>query len=151
MGNFNDPKFRNIADRDFMRAFTWLSENKDQFESFVEPACFSMDVRDPKFAYAIEGCIGIPQMKTFIFEHEKDYQQFNEYFDRKPFGPKYTPTSWYRPKEGASNPLPRPDRSTEEIRVAGFDGYASDLVQAPPAVMWFLKRQCDFHRIVSAI
>jgi structural maintenance of chromosomes protein 5 len=149
MTDFNNPKTRNIADTNFMKALSWLYENKHNFRSFVEPACFSMDVVDPKFAYAIEGCISIMQMKTFIFEYEEDYKKFNEYFDGKPFGERYTPFSWYRPKEGPSNLLPRPDKSTEEIRAAGFNGYASDLVRAPPAVMWFLKRQCDFHRIVS--
>jgi structural maintenance of chromosomes protein 5 len=149
MTDFNNPRTRNIAETNFMKALNWLVENKANFKSFVEPACFSMDVVDPKFSYAIEGCITVMQMKTFIFEHEEDYKKFNEYFDGKPFGERYTPFSWYRPKESASNPLPRPERSIEEIRAAGFNGYALDLVRAPPAVVWFLKRQCDFHRIVS--
>lgn len=153
MGSTNDPKFRHIADVNFMQAYHWLGENKQQFKSVVEPACFSMNVVDPKYSYAIEGCITIAQMKTFIFEHEEDYQKFNKYFDSNPFGttPPYRPNSWYRPQESRANPLPQSDRTGEEIKAAGFDGFAVDLVRAPPLVMWYLVRQLDFHRIVCTL
>lgn len=153
MSNNNDPKFRNISDNLFMRTYNWLGENRGQFKSIVEPACFSMDVVDPKYSYAIEGIITVPQMKTFIFENEEDYEKFNKIFDSNPLGlPKdsrYRPQAWYRPQPTAAHPLPQPERTIEEVKAAGFDGYAVDFVRAPDAVMWYLTRQLEFHRIVS--
>ncbi|KIM26760.1 hypothetical protein M408DRAFT_330371 [Serendipita vermifera MAFF 305830] len=154
MSNNNDPKFRNIADPLFMRAYHWLGENKHQFKSIVEPACFSMDVIDPKYSYAIEGIISVAQMKTFIFEHKEDYEKFNKIFDTNPLGlqsREWRPTAWYRPEATQEHPLPPPERTDEEIKEAGFDGYAIDFVRAPPAVVWFLTRQLEFHRIAISI
>ena len=44
MPDFNNPRTRNIADTNFMKALNWLFESKANFTSVVEPACFSMDV-----------------------------------------------------------------------------------------------------------
>jgi hypothetical protein len=142
----NDPKLRGIADEGFMRAFEWLNENRQRFRSVIEPACFSVDVIDPIYSHAVESCISVSAMKTFLFDNNEDYTKFNEHMDTKPFGD-YRPHTWFRPKAEVEPP----ERSLDEIRAAGFDGYAIDFVQAPDFVKWFLKRQLDMHRVVGHI
>ena len=36
------------------------------------------------------------------------------------------------------------------MREIGFDGYAIDFVDCPPAMRSYLTRDCQFHRTVSA-
>lgn len=138
-----DPRLRAIADEGFMKAFRWLMDNREHFKKVVEPACFSVQVVDPRFSHAIESCISVAHMKTFIFEHKEDYDNFNKYADTRPFGD-FRPTSWFRPV-GQVEP---PEQSLEDLRAAGFDGFAIDFVEAPELVKWFLKRQLDMHRVV---
>lgn len=150
MEHSTDPKLRGISDENFMRAFKWFSENRDQFSEYVEPACFSVSIKNPRYSHAVENCISVAQMKTFVLKTKDDYDRFNDYMDRRPFGD-YRPTVWYRPQPGdeRAEPLEEPPRSREELRGAGFDGYAIDFVEAPPLMQFFLKKNLDMHRIVG--
>lgn len=43
----------------------WLRKNQHQFEKeIIEPPCLCLDVKDRRFADAVEACFGFNQMKV---------------------------------------------------------------------------------------
>ncbi|CCA70235.1 hypothetical protein PIIN_04174 [Serendipita indica DSM 11827] len=138
---------RAFQDANFYRAYRYLLDHKNDFETVIEPACFSLHVKDARYSSAIEALVPMTAMKTFVFANRRDYETFSNALDN--MFEKHRPTVWFRPVN--EDALPKNDQDPEEMKRVGFDAYAIDLVEGPPEVLWFLKRQLDLHRIGVAL
>ena len=107
--------------------------------------------------------------QTFVAQCDEDYRLLNQLVSdtTEALGKTVRITTWFRPADGNIAP---PPMTPEEVRCArlfyyiqcaahiplakmreiGFDGYAIDFVDCPPAMRSYLTRDCQFHRTVSA-
>ncbi|KAI0290728.1 P-loop containing nucleoside triphosphate hydrolase protein [Russula brevipes] len=146
-------KLQNLSqhDPDCVAVINWLRANKHRFRmEIIEPAVISLTVPNKDYVHAVEACFSITQLKTFVAQCDDDYKQLNRLVSdtQEALGRKARITTWFRPGEANSV---SPPMSQEEMRELGFDGYAIDFVDCPPAMRGFLIRECQLHRTAIAL
>ncbi|KAG8897958.1 Structural maintenance of chromosomes protein 5, partial [Tulasnella sp. 403] len=141
------------VDADCAATIEWLRkpENRHRFKMEVtEPAIVSLDVPDLRYVDQVEACISFQQAKTFVCACEEDYKLLGRLVNDtdEALGRRGRITVWFRPKDESR--LNGPSLSEEQLREFGFDGYATDFVNAPEGLMWYLKKELNMHRTAVA-
>ncbi|KAG8991499.1 Structural maintenance of chromosomes protein 5, partial [Tulasnella sp. 427] len=171
LSNVANQRLNKLRDQDpdCAAVVEWLRmpENKARFSGEIaEPAYISLDIPDARYRDHIDSLINRTQVKvnrpyspfvdprakrntlpkTFVCGSSEDYKLLNKLVNDtdEALGRKARITTWFRPR--VDEQLAPPPMSTEQMRSLGFDGYAIDFVTAPPALMWFLKKDVNLHR-----
>ncbi|EJD01702.1 P-loop containing nucleoside triphosphate hydrolase protein [Fomitiporia mediterranea MF3/22] len=143
--------FRNW-DRAAGDVVAWLRQNKHQFKKeVIEPAALSVDVKDGRYASAVESAFSAMQLKTFVFLCDEDHRKFNRLIidTNEGMGRRCKVATWYRP-ERQETVVP-PPMSREELKQQGFDAYGLDLVTYPEGMRWFLLDEIKLHRFAIGL
>ncbi|KPV76806.1 uncharacterized protein RHOBADRAFT_51796 [Rhodotorula graminis WP1] len=146
-------------DPDTWKAVQWLRANKAEFRGRVyEPARLSMSMKkqfgnvklDARYADLVEGPIPLSAINTILFEFREDYDRMMKILTDEP--------NRRQPKSGISfngaevTGIPSVDEmerplSADDLAKFGFDCYAIDLLEGPPAVLSYLAHNFQLHRI----
>ncbi|TVY55733.1 Structural maintenance of chromosomes protein 5 [Lachnellula cervina] len=122
------------ASEETAAAWQWVQENRDKFEEEVYgPPLISCSIKEPKYADAIESIFSKGDFLTITAQTEADFQILNE----KLYGEKKYAVFPIKRSDG-SGLNEHPILTAEELRRLGFDGWASDFVDGPPAVLSML-------------
>ncbi|KAF5321440.1 hypothetical protein D9619_000084 [Psilocybe cf. subviscida] len=129
-------------------AMLWLRSNRNLFrmEAFEAPF-MRLNVKDPKFADAVEACFSTNQLKTFVCQCQEDYGALNHCVNdaTKALGKPARTNTWFRPP-GKLAPKPM---TPEQMYSLGFDAYAIDAVDFPVGMSLYLTQEAGLHRIAS--
>ena len=122
------------ASQETAAAWEWVQENRDKFEKEVYgPPLISCSIKDPRYTDAIESLFNKNDFLTITAQTVADFQTLQDHL--------------YGIKGYAVFPIKRSDGSglndtpilpAEELRRLGFDGWALDFVDGPPAVLSML-------------
>lgn len=156
LGKLDDVSHRKLQslgkyDPDCANVINWLRQNKHRFRmEIIEPAAVSVTVPNKSYVNAVEACFNASQLRTFVAQCDEDYRLLNQLVSDTPeaLGKTVRITTWFRPADGNIAP---PPMTQEEMRDIGFDGYAIDFVDCPPAMRSYLTRDCQFHRTPIAL
>ncbi|KAJ2743186.1 Structural maintenance of chromosomes protein 5, partial [Coemansia sp. BCRC 34301] len=130
---------------DSVRALEWLEQNRGLFAQHVfGPVCLEASVRDPRLAAGVESVVSRASLRTFVAQCDADYHVFTRNVNDA-LGLRVSVAS-VEGARGAEPPHPR-----AEIVGAGFAGYAEDLVDAPRAVVAFLRSRDSIHAVPVAL
>ncbi|KAI9442797.1 P-loop containing nucleoside triphosphate hydrolase protein [Lactarius psammicola] len=133
-------------DPDCAAVIQWLRKNTHRFRmEIIEPAAVSLTVPNKNYVNAVEACLNNIQLKTFVAQCDDDYMLLNQLVSdtTEALGKTVRITTWFRPEEESSR---HPPMTQDEMREIGFDGYAIDFVDCPPAMRAYLMRECQLHR-----
>nr|CAG8492269.1 10947_t:CDS:10 [Entrophospora candida] len=125
----NDLKLRRAerirSDRATTEAIEWLKNNRSSFKKHVYfPICMEIDVKDTRYADAIENAIGY-NLSTFVCEDDEDYRTMtNELCDKRGL-------------------------RVNIMNLLGFDGFLIDQIKAPPSMLNALCQLSRLHSIVN--
>nr|CAG8448169.1 12012_t:CDS:10 [Entrophospora candida] len=146
----NDLKLRRAerirSDRATTEAIEWLKNNRSSFKKHVYfPICMEIDVKDTRYADAIENAIGY-NLSTFVCEDDEDYRTMtNELCDKRGLRVNIVCFSHTNVNDFQS-PL-----SGEEMNLLGFDGFLIDQIKAPPSMLNALCQLSRLHSIPVAL
>ncbi|CAH1757333.1 4927_t:CDS:10 [Entrophospora sp. SA101] len=146
----NDLKLRRAerirSDRATTEAIEWLKNNRSSFKKHVYfPICMEIDVKDTRYADAIENAIGY-NLSTFVCEDNEDYRTMtNELCDKRGLRVNIVCFSHTNVNDFQS-PL-----SGEEMNLLGFDGFLIDQIKAPPSMLNALCQLSRLHSIPVAL
>ncbi|KAH7032081.1 hypothetical protein BKA57DRAFT_497617 [Linnemannia elongata] len=149
MDELEDVKNRKLqalrnVDNDVYEAVIWLRQNRHLFKNHVfDPICLEINVKNKKFADAIESNIR-NFLRTFVCQTREDYDTFTaEYLDRMK-----KRVNVMAPDERSLNmDQYQPPMSHAELRDWGFHSYILDAVEAPPTVLAVLCSKANIHQI----
>ncbi|KAF5321543.1 hypothetical protein D9619_000206 [Psilocybe cf. subviscida] len=130
-------------------AILWLRANRNLFRMEVfETPFMRLNVKDPKFADAVETCISTNQLKTFVCQCQEDMDTLNHYINdtTKALGKTARINTWFRPP-GKLAPQPM---TPEQMYNLGFDAYAIDTVDFPVGMTLYLTQEVGLHRVPIA-
>ncbi|KAJ8708813.1 hypothetical protein PYW08_010195 [Mythimna loreyi] len=126
---------------DCYKAVMWLRENRDMFKHPVhEPMMLEIRFTDPKFARYLESTVAGRDLVAFTFEDTKDMNLF---------------LSKVRNEQGLrrvnaicsqGNTPPR-SQNIQQLSYLGFYTYLVDTISAPDAIVNYLCKQYNIHRI----
>nr|WJN25111.1 structural maintenance of chromosome protein [Pseudozyma pruni] len=130
------------ADQGVYKATMWLRENQHRFRKPVhEPILLEISLKDQRYAAAVESCIPFGTLKTFVCQTRDDYDLFaREVNDKMGFHVSAGEV------EGFSLESFQPDVPREQLAALGFEDYALNLIDAPPAVLIHLCRAAHLNR-----
>ncbi|KAJ3847412.1 hypothetical protein EV368DRAFT_51228 [Lentinula lateritia] len=137
--------------QDTADAVVWLRSNKHRFkQDIIEPAILTLTVPSIRYAPAVESVMSGDRFKTFVAQCREDYDLLNELVnDQGALGRKAWISTWFRDPD--TTQLVEPPMTPEELQALHFDGYLSDFVSCPPAMLWFLKNDISLHRIAVTL
>jgi structural maintenance of chromosomes protein 5 len=115
-------------------AWEWIQANRDQFEKEVYgPPLISCSVKDPRYTDAIESLFKRNDYLTITAQTSADFQKLSDHL----LGTMKLAAFGIRNSDG-SGLNETPLLSAEEMRRLGFDGWALDFMDGPPAVLSML-------------
>ncbi|TVY35657.1 Structural maintenance of chromosomes protein [Lachnellula subtilissima] len=131
------------ASKETAAAWQWVQENRDKFEKEVYgPPLISCSIKDPKYTDAVESMLSKGDYLSITAQTVADFQTLNEYL--------------YGQMGYAQFPIKRSDGlnentslSAEELQRLGFDGWALDFVDGPPAVLSMLSQKLNKAAIMA--
>ncbi|CAG9792336.1 unnamed protein product [Diatraea saccharalis] len=127
---------------DCYKAVMWFRENKDMFQEPVyEPMMLEINFTDPKFARYLESTIAARDLVAFTFESSRDMNVFMQKV-RVETGLKRVNAICSPP--GRNNP---PRNDIQQLSYLGFYAYLIDTISAPDAIVRYLCKQYNIHRI----
>ncbi|XP_042231794.1 structural maintenance of chromosomes protein 5-like [Homarus americanus] len=135
----------NKRNPDAYLAAQWLEKNQGRFAAPVHlPMCTLLNVKDPKFAKYVENRVSGNDLVSFVCENKDDMNLFKELMDKQSIRVNIvystaTDLTQFKPQV----PL-------ENLRQFGFQWYMLDCIDAPPAILSYLCRNYDVHRIPIA-
>ncbi|KAJ3780522.1 hypothetical protein GGU10DRAFT_391209 [Lentinula aff. detonsa] len=137
--------------QDTADAVVWLRSNKHRFrKEIIEPAVLTLNVPNGRYAPAVESIMNGDRFKTFVAQCRDDYDLLNELInDQGALGRKAWISTWFR--DINTTPITEPPMTQDELQALHFDGYLSDFVSCPPAMLWFLKNEVSLHRIAVTL
>ncbi|KAI9296882.1 P-loop containing nucleoside triphosphate hydrolase protein [Neoconidiobolus thromboides FSU 785] len=126
--------------QDAVRAMDWLKHNRTLFKYNVfDPISLEIEVKDKRYAQAVENCINANALKTFVCQSAEDYKLCSsEMIDKNKF--RVNIICIDQTIEDFKHPFP-----VEKIREFGFEDYALNLVEGPKPVLAALCKMCNFH------
>ncbi|KAJ2582055.1 Structural maintenance of chromosomes protein 5, partial [Coemansia sp. RSA 1836] len=131
---------------DSVRALEWLETNRALFAQHVfAPACLEMAVRDARYAAAVEAVVSRASLRTFVAQSDADYHVFTREVNDG-LGLRVSVAS----SEGLAESRAAPE-SREALAALGFGGCAADFVDAPRAVLAFLRARDHIHAVPVAL
>ncbi|GJN87793.1 hypothetical protein Rhopal_000748-T1 [Rhodotorula paludigena] len=143
-------------------AVQWLRQNTQRFKGKVfEPARLhlgikrevnghKLDAKDTNLIDLIEGPIPLGAFNTFLFEYQEDYELFSRLLiDERN---RENPGSGLKLNGAELNANATPDDfarniSHEQLTALGFDAWAIDALDGPPAVLAWLCNTHNLHRV----
>ncbi|XP_075985981.1 structural maintenance of chromosomes 5 [Anticarsia gemmatalis] len=148
-------KIRNLEDVDIKRletlraysedcykAVLWLRENRDLFMHRVyEPMMLEIKFTDPKFARYLESTVASRDLVAFTFESSQDMNLFLTKV-RQEQGLKRVNALC---SQGGTLDLPQ--RNIQQLSYLGFYTYLVDTISAPDAIVRYLCKNYNIHRI----
>ncbi|KAJ8708457.1 hypothetical protein PYW07_010582 [Mythimna separata] len=126
---------------DCYKAVMWLRENRDMFQHAVhEPMMLEISFTDPKFARYLESTVAGRDLVAFTFEDTKDMNLFLSKV-RNELGLRRVNAICSQ-----GNTPPR-SQNIQQLSYLGFYTYLVDTISAPDAIVNYLCRQYNIHRI----
>ncbi|KAJ4478957.1 hypothetical protein J3R30DRAFT_3657097 [Lentinula aciculospora] len=145
LDSVDHQKLQSLArfNQDTADAVVWLRLNTHRFrKDIIEPAILTLTVPDMRYAPAVESVMSGDRFK--------DYDLLNELVnDQGVLGRKAWISTWFR--DPNSTQLAEPPMTQDELLALRFDGYLSDFVSCPPAMLWYLKNDLSLHRIAATL
>ncbi|XP_045610449.2 structural maintenance of chromosomes protein 5 isoform X1 [Procambarus clarkii] len=130
--------------RDAYNAMKWLEENRDKFAATVHaPMCTLLNMKYTKYAKYVENRISENDLVAFVCEDKNDLNLFKETMDKH--RPKISVNIVHSTAANLDQYQPR--LSIENIRQYGFEKYMLECIDAPPAILTYLCRNYQIHRI----
>ncbi|KAI9286759.1 P-loop containing nucleoside triphosphate hydrolase protein [Umbelopsis sp. AD052] len=134
-------------DLDTYKAVQWLEKNRERFTGNVyEPILLELNVRDSRYASAIESVLGGingPHLKLFTCELQQDYKIFtSEIIDKQRLK---VNVGW--PGQINTNAFSPPVPLQKLRETFKLEHYLADLVELPPIVRAYLCQLTVIHAI----
>ncbi|CAH0403320.1 unnamed protein product [Chilo suppressalis] len=127
---------------DTYKAVMWLRENREMFEEPVyEPMMLEINFTDPKFARYLESTIPNRDLIAFTFESSRDMNMFMQKV-RVEGGLKRVNAIC---SQGGRLNVQRND--IQQLSYLGFYAYLIDTISAPDAILRYMCKQYNVHRI----
>ncbi|RKP11061.1 hypothetical protein THASP1DRAFT_27160 [Thamnocephalis sphaerospora] len=132
------------TDQATYRAAMWLEKNRDMFSGAVYgPICLEVNVKDRKYANAVELAIG-RNMMTFVCTNKSDYNLFaRELIDKQRL--RVSVVCFSKSLDNFQSPV-----SKEELAEWGLEAFLIETVEAPDAVLVALCEQNKLHQVPFA-
>ncbi|XP_076039219.1 structural maintenance of chromosomes protein 5-like isoform X2 [Oratosquilla oratoria] len=126
-------------------AVMWLHNNRDKFKGKVyDPMCTVINVLDSGYCKYVEDRISRQDMVAFVCEDKEDMNKFKKFMDQEKLRVNIVHAPHGDPKAfQAKTPI-------EELQQYGFEKYMSCVMTAPDAVMSYLCKNYNIHRIPVA-
>ena len=129
------------------KAWEWVQANLGQFEKEVYgPPLISCSIKDPRYTDAIESLFSKGDYLTITAQTSADVQKLQDHL----LGTMKFAEFPIRASDG-SGLNDAPPLSTEELRHLGFDGWALDFMDGPPAVLSMLVASKKLNRAAIAL
>ncbi|KAL4709644.1 hypothetical protein ACJJTC_007375 [Scirpophaga incertulas] len=126
---------------DCYNAVVWLRENKEMFQEAVyEPMMLEIKFTDPKFARYLEATVSSRDLLAFTFESSRDMNLFMSQVRQR--GLKLVNAVC-----SPSGRLNVPRNDITSLSYLGFYTYLVDTISAPDAIVKYLCKQYNIHRI----
>ncbi|KAJ2850517.1 Structural maintenance of chromosomes protein 5 [Coemansia brasiliensis] len=130
---------------DTVRALEWLEKNRSMFSQHVfSPACLEASISNPNMANIIDTILTASSLKMFVTQCDEDYHTFTREVNDK-LKLRVDVVYYRQPLNSFKPPMSR-----SELQSLGFDGYASDFIEAPAPVLAALCSRDDVHQIPVA-
>ncbi|PWY98174.1 P-loop containing nucleoside triphosphate hydrolase protein [Testicularia cyperi] len=133
------------ADEHVFQATQWLRDpaNQARFQKPVyEPILLEIQLKDTKYAAAVESCIPFVVQKTFVCQTRADYDLFTrELLDKMKLRITVAEV------EGIAPEVMRPPLPRHELEAYGFEGFVIDFIEGPRDILVYLCRQSHVQRI----
>ncbi|KAJ0171701.1 hypothetical protein K1T71_012464 [Dendrolimus kikuchii] len=127
---------------DAYKAVMWLRENREMFQHPVyEPMMLEINFTDPKFARYLESAISARDLVAFTFESTQDMNLFLRKI-RVEGGLKQVNAICSQ-----GGPVNMPKGNIQQLSYLGFYTYLVDTITAPDAIIRYLCKQYNIHKI----
>ncbi|CAO3684313.1 unnamed protein product [Umbelopsis vinacea] len=138
-------------DLDTFKAVQWLEENRDRFTGPVyEPMLLEINIKDPRYASAIESILGGaqgPHLKVFTCELQQDYRLFtSEVVDKLNLK---VNVGW--PGRINSDSMSHPIAVEKIQNVFNLETYVSNMIELPPTLLGYLCQLTMIHAIPMSL
>ncbi|GBC01516.1 hypothetical protein RclHR1_04210002 [Rhizophagus clarus] len=129
-----------------IEAVEWLENNRDKLFAYVSyPLCAEINVKDARYADAIENAIGQTNLRTFVCEDERDYHMITkELCDVRKLRVNVV-CFFHTTLDNFPPPISRSD-----LRRLGFDYFLLDQIEASKVVLNALCNLCHLNKIPIA-
>ena len=132
------------ASLDTWKAWEWVQGHQDKFQKpILGPPIIECSVNnpDPKYADMLEALIQQGDMFTFTAQTPTDQREFHR-LAKDVYGWKRINTRCAPDASRFKSPM-----NENQMRSAGFEGWAKDYIQGPPAIVAMLCEAANLHRV----
>jgi chromosome segregation ATPase len=133
--------------KDTAKAWKWIQDNMESFEKEVYgPPIVSCSVKDPRYATAVEGCLGFNDFLAITVQSRADHTKLSNHLS----GTMKLADITLRTCTDDSPPRP-PAVDENDMRKFGFEGWALDHLDGPIPVLTMLSSTRGLHRTAVSL